>query len=131
VVSRALAEALEADGFDPARIVVNPNGANPERFRPGAGGEAVRTRYDLGDSVVVGFVGSFNFYQGTPVLMRAAPALCARADARFLLVGHGELLAATRVAAAEGGVADRVVFVGRVPIDDIPAYLDACDIAVA
>jgi glycosyltransferase involved in cell wall biosynthesis len=131
VVSRALADALVADGFDEARVVVNPNGVNPERFRPGAGGELVRTRYDLGDRIVVGFVGGFNYYQGTPVLMRAAPEVCRRADARFLLVGYGELLAATRAAAAEGGVADRVVFTDRVPIDEVPAHLDACDIAVA
>ena len=131
VVSRALADALQADGFESARIVVNPNGANPEKFRPGAGGDRIRRRFDLGQSVVVGFVGGFNFYQGTPVLMRAAPELCRCADARFLLVGHGELLAATRAAADETGVADRVVFAGRVPIDEVPAYLDACDMAVA
>jgi glycosyltransferase involved in cell wall biosynthesis len=73
VVSRALADALAADGADPARVVVNPNGVDPERFRPGAGGELVRTRYDLGDAIVVGFVGSFYYYQGTPVRRRAAP----------------------------------------------------------
>jgi glycosyltransferase involved in cell wall biosynthesis len=131
VVSRALAAELEAHGVDPARIVVNPNGVDPERFRPGAGGEAVRERYGLGDALVVGFVGSFNFYQGTPVLMRAATEVCREADARFLLVGYGELLGPTRAAAEEAGVTDRVVFTDRVPVDDVPAYVDACDVAVA
>lgn len=131
VVSRALAEALRADGVEPERIVVNPNGVDPERFRPGAGGDVVRARYGLDGSVVVGFVGSFNFYQGTTTLMRAAPEICRRVDAKFLLVGYGETLAAARAAAEEGGVADRVVFTDRVPVDDVPAYVDASDVAVA
>lgn len=131
VVSRAMADALEADGVEPARIVVNPNGVNPERFRPGAGGELIRSRYDLGDRLVVGFVGSFNHYQGTPVLMRAAPEVCRQADARFLLIGYGELIAATRAAAEDEGISKQVVFTDRIPVDDVPAYVDACDIAVA
>lgn len=131
VVSRALAAALIEDGVEQSRIVVNPNGVNPKRFYPGAGGESVRARYGLGDGVVVGFVGSFNFYQGTLVLMEAAAEICRRTDARFLMVGFGELLAATRAAAEDAGVAERVVFTDRVPVDDVPSYVDAFDIAVA
>lgn len=134
VVSRALAGALEEHGVDLERIVVNPNGVDPERFRPGAGGAAIRERYGLGNALVVGFVGSFNFYQGTPVLMRAAAHLaevCGEANARFLLVGYGELLGPTRAAAEEAGVADRVTFTDRVPVDEVPAYVDAFDVAVA
>jgi glycosyltransferase involved in cell wall biosynthesis len=131
VVSRALAEALERAGVARRRIVVNPNGVEPERFRPGAGGDAVRRHYALGDAIVVGFVGSFNYYQGATTLMEAAPEVCHETDARFLLVGYGETLAAARTAAEAGGVSDRVVFTDRIPVDDVPAFVDACDVAVA
>lgn len=131
VVSQALASALTAEGVAAARIVVNPNGVDPARFHPGAGGAAIRERYGFGDRLVIGFVGSFNHYQGTEMLMRAAPAVCAEADASFLMVGYGETLPAAVAAAEAGGVADRVVFTDRVPVDDVPAYVDASDVAVA
>ncbi len=131
VVSETLARALSEHGVSRHRILVNPNGVDPERFHPDSGGEAIRARYDLGHGTVVGFVGSFNYYQGTPVLMRAASEVCRRTDARFLLVGYGETLAATRDAARDAGVSDRVVFTDRVPVDDVPAFVDACDITVA
>lgn len=131
VVSKALADAVARDGVEPERILLNPNGVDPERFKPGVGGADIRARYDLGDAVVIGFAGSFNFYQGTPLLMRAAAAVCAEVDARFLMVGYGETLAATRAVAEEEGILDRVIFTDRVPVDDVAAYIDACDIAVA
>ena len=131
VVSRALADAVERAGVARERIVVNPNGVDPERFRPGAGGTSVRRHYNLGDEVVVGFVGSFNYYQGATTLMEAAPEICHETDVRFLLVGYGETLAATRATAEAGGVSERVVFTDRVPVDDVPAYVDACDVAAA
>jgi glycosyltransferase involved in cell wall biosynthesis len=135
VVSRALEREVARAGVEPTRILFNPNGVDPERFRPGAGGAAIRERLGLGDArggpLVVGFVGSFNHYQGTELLMRAASELCRRVDARLLLVGYGETLAATRAAAEEEGISDRVVFTDRVPVDDVPAYVDASDVAVA
>lgn len=131
VVSRALEHALTREGVPADRIVVNPNGVDPRRFRPGSGGAEVRARLALGNRLVIGFVGSFNHYQGTELLMRAAPDVCAAVDAAFLMVGYGETLAASRAAAEDGGVADRVVFTDRVPVDDVPAYVDASDIAVA
>ncbi len=131
VVSRALADALISEGVAADRVVVNPNGVDPTRFHPGAGGEAIRERYGFGERVVIGFVGSFNYYQGTELLMHAAPAVCRAADACFLMVGYGETLSAARSAADAGGVADRVVFTDRVPVDDVPAYVDASDITVA
>lgn len=131
VVSRALAKALIADGVDADRIVLNPNGVDPARFHPGAGGAAIRERYAFGDGLVIGFVGSFNHYQGTELLMRAAPAVCMAAKASFLMVGYGETLQAARAAAEAGGVAERVVFTERVSVDDVPAYVDASDVTVA
>jgi len=131
VVSRALVDTLVAEGVDPERIVLNPNGVDPARFHPGAGGAAIRKRCGFGDDVVVGFVGSFNHYQGTELLMRAAPAVCSATKASFLMVGFGETLPAARAAAEEGGVSGRVVFTDRVPVDDVPGYVDASDIAVA
>jgi glycosyltransferase involved in cell wall biosynthesis len=131
VVSRPRVAGLGAAGADRDRVVVNPNGADPDRFKPGAGGDAIRARYGLGHEVVVGFAGTFNHYQGAPVLLRAAADVCRRADVRFLIVGSGDELAAARDIAEREGIADRVVFTGHVPAEEVAAHIDACDVTAA
>lgn len=131
VVSRPLKDGLVAEGVEPERVVVNPNGADPARFRPGAGGDRIRARFGLEGALVVGFVGTFNYYQGAPVLMRAALAICRRTDARFLIVGSGDELAVAREVVEVAGIAERVVFTGHVATEEVPAFVDACDITAA
>src|SRR5205814_8451821 len=55
VVSRAMRGEIVDRGIDPARVLVNPNGVDPDRYRPDVDGRGVRARYALGDRTVVGF----------------------------------------------------------------------------
>ena len=50
---------------------------------------------------------------------------------RFLLVGDGDRRPGVERRIAEGGASDRVVFAGRIPHGEVPAYLDACDILLS
>ena len=52
-------------------VFVNPNGVDPDRYRPDVDGGAVRERYGLRDAVVVGFIGTFGPWHGAEVLARA------------------------------------------------------------
>ncbi|MBI5502304.1 MAG: glycosyltransferase family 4 protein [Deltaproteobacteria bacterium] len=112
------------------RVVHVHWGANPERFRPDADGAAVRARLGLGDAPVVGYTGAFYPWHGLGTLVEAARRL-ERRDARFLLVGdgqvHGEIAAQVRAA----GLDHRFVLPGRVPYDQVAAYVAACDVCVA
>jgi glycosyltransferase involved in cell wall biosynthesis len=130
VVSRVLEQDLLRRGVKNERILCNPNGVDPQRFRPDAGGEAIRARYGLNGKVVVGFVGSFTCYQGAPVLAAAA-ARIARDDVHFLFVGQGDTLAEARRIVDAASATDRVTFTGQVPSDEVPAYVAAFDVAVA
>jgi glycosyltransferase involved in cell wall biosynthesis len=49
---------------------------------------------------------------------------------RLLLVGPVPDRAALDRSLARAGVAGRTVVTGRVPLEDLPAYMDACDLAV-
>jgi glycosyltransferase involved in cell wall biosynthesis len=78
---------------------------------------------------VVGFVGSFYDYEGLDDLIAAMPALvAARPAARLLLVGGGPMEAALRAQAAASPVADRIVFAGRVPHDEVERYYALIDV---
>ena len=136
VVSQVLAEACSKAGADRDRIVVNPNGADAERFRPGVGGAELRSRLfpdpaDGGHELVAGFLGTFGPWHGVDALAEAIVKLPRDVPVRFLLVGDGDRRPAVERRIAEGGASDRVVFAGRIPHREVPAYLDACDILLS
>jgi glycosyltransferase involved in cell wall biosynthesis len=132
VVSEVERRNLEARGVDANKIVVNPNGVDVERFRPGAGG--IDARRELGikdDEVVVGFVGTFGPWHGVEKLAETIKSIPASVPVRFLLVGSGSLHAEVEKQLETESRAGRVIFTGSVGHDRVPALLDACDILVA
>ncbi|MBD0320502.1 MAG: glycosyltransferase, partial [Gemmatimonadetes bacterium] len=58
VVSEPLAALVRERGVPAERILVNPNGVEPDRFTPAADGARVRARLGL-EGRVVGFIGTF------------------------------------------------------------------------
>ena len=129
VVSEVERRNLEARGVEPEKIVVNPNGVDVERFRPGVGG--VEARRELGikdDEVVAGFVGTFGPWHGVEKLASAIKSMPANLPVRFLLVGSGSLHAEVEKQLENES---RVIFTGAVGHDRVPRLLDACDILVA
>jgi len=76
------------------------------------------------------FMGEFNWDNGPDLLVDAIPAILEmRADAKFLLVGEGEMKAYLLTRAAELGVANAVRCLPE-PIDRIPLYRAADVICV-
>ena len=136
VVSRALADEVVQCGVDRARVLVNPNGVDPDRYRPDVDGRAVRARYGLGDATVVGFIGTFGPWHGADVLARSFVSVCQR-DAqlartlRLLMIGDGVTLPSVRRILADGGVLSSTVFTGLVPQEQGPECLAACDVLVS
>jgi glycosyltransferase involved in cell wall biosynthesis len=132
-VSEPLRENLIALGIPAARILVNPNGVDPERFRPDLDGIPVRVRYGIThDEVVVGFTGTFGQWHGIPVLAAClAPTLATDPRVRFLLVGDGELRPLVEEVVANNNLAARVIRTGMIPYNQVPKYLAACDILIA
>src|SRR6185369_15787842 len=122
----------EARGVASDKIVVNPNGVDVERFRPGVGGLEVRRELGLkDDDVVAGFVGTFGPWHGVEKLAAAIKEIPAGAPVRFLLVGSGSLHAEVEKQLQSEARAGQVIFTGSVAHERVPALLDACDILVA
>ena len=129
VVSEVERRNLEARGVDGQKIVVNPNGVDVERFRPGVGGVDVRRELKIGDDeVVAGFVGTFGPWHGVEKLAEAIKSIPADEKVRFLLVGSGSLHAEVEKLLEND---KRVIFTGAVAHERVAALLDACDILVA
>jgi glycosyltransferase involved in cell wall biosynthesis len=132
VVSDVDRRSLVERGIDPARIVLNPNGVDADRFAVGGGSEARRRHGIADDRLVFGFVGSFGPWHGTTVLARAFASVAASLPrAHLLLVGDGRELEATWRLIRDAGLEGATTLVGQVPPAEIPAYLDASDILVS
>jgi glycosyltransferase involved in cell wall biosynthesis len=131
-----ICEGLRGDiigrGIPAARVTVIPNAVDIEQFRQGGEPDPeLRTRLGLDDARVIGFIGSFYAYEGLSLLLDALPRILEKApDARVLLVGGGFQDAALRQQAQKLGIADKVVFTGRVPHAEVTRYYDLVDLLV-
>jgi len=125
-----ICEGLRADivarGIPSNKVTVIPNAVNVESFQLGSPPDpALLDKLGLTGSTVVGFIGSFYAYEGLDLLVAALPQLiAARPDVKLLLVGGGSQEANLRQQAKALGVADKVVFAGRVPHQDVNKYYD-------
>jgi glycosyltransferase involved in cell wall biosynthesis len=135
VVSKPMRDELVNRGIPPDKIIVNPNGVDPQRYSSDIDGSSVRQQYKLDGKVVVGFIGTFGNWHGAEVLAKAAVMLIkelgAPPNTHFLFIGDGVRLLKTRQIIWEGHIEDRVTFTGLVPQHLGPEYLAACDILVA
>ncbi len=139
LTSSSRAQRLLEDEFGvPAgKVVTLPDCADPVTFDP-ALFPSDRTnhplRHELGvppDHTVVGYLGLLTDYQGVPHIIETARILKERGEKlTFLVMGYPNVDHYRALAEAQG-VSDRVLFTGRVPFEQAPHYLSACDIAVA
>ncbi len=129
-----ICEGLRGDivgrGIPESRVTVIPNAVDVDNFQlSGEADPELRRSLGLEGQVTIGFVGSFYAYEGLDLLMAAMPALReAEPRLKLLLVGGGPQEAALKAQAAELGVADHVVFTGRVPHAEVSRYYDQIDL---
>ena len=129
-----ICEGLRGDiasrGIAADRITVIPNAVDVAAFgynaRPDA---ALRSKLGLDGATVLGFAGSFYGYEGLDLLLSAVhQMLPTQPDLRVLLLGGGPREDDLKQQAAKLGIADRVIFVGRVPHKDVQHYYDLIDV---
>jgi glycosyltransferase involved in cell wall biosynthesis len=120
-------------GVPSTRVVVIPNGVNPERFSPRDKAASRRQFGVPADAFVVGFLGSLFPWQNLPMLVEAAPRLIAAIPGFFCMIGGGQepLLAQLRMMVEKQGLTDRCLLPGQVSWDDAAAFISCFDVAVA
>jgi PEP-CTERM/exosortase A-associated glycosyltransferase len=129
-----ICEGLRSDiakrGIAAAKVTVIPNAVDIDAFEPGGTpDDALKKRLGLAGASVVGFIGSFYAYEGLDLLLDALPALLQRRpEVRVLLVGGGPQDEALKAQARSLGLADKVVFTGRVPHAEVQRYYDLVDV---
>lgn len=131
-----ICEGLRSDivgrGIPAENVTVIPNAVDVARFAVlDERDAALEAELGLAGKRVLGFIGSFYSYEGLALLVGAMPGLLREDPAvRLLLVGGGNEAERLRRQAEELGIADAVVFTGRVPHDQVARYYTLCDAMV-
>ena len=133
VVSQPMADELIARGIPASKILVNPNGVEPDRYSPAIDGSATRTQLGFDGKTVIGFIGTFGPWHGAEVLAQAFAKLIQahppyRESVRLLMIGDGVKMGEVTDALDAGGVRDLTALTGIVAQADGPRYLAASDI---
>ncbi len=129
-IGKALRADLISRGLDPGKVFEIPNGVDANLFQPREPDAELIARYDLAGKTVIGFIGSFYFYEGLEHLIDAVILLLAkRSDVKLLLVGEGEAAGMLRKR-VPGQLWEHFVFTAKVVHADAPRYYSVMDILV-
>lgn len=131
-ICEGLRSDIVARGIPSSKVTVIPNAVDIEKFSTdGAPDEALRAQLGLTGARILGFIGSFYAYEGLDLLLNALPRILEQApDVRVLLVGGGPQEKALKQLSLALGIADKVVFSGRVSHSDVNRYYDLVDVLV-
>ena len=116
-----------------SKVMVVENGVDPQLFRSLAK-QACRKALGLeAGAVYIGYVGSFDFYHDMETIFQAYQGIAEhiKQPVYFLMVGDGERKVAMQDLAASLGIASFVHFIGTVPNQKVPEYINACDVMLA
>lgn len=133
-VSRSVASELVMRGVREDKIHIIPNGVSPDSFNAArCDPQEIRKKYDLQDTLVIGFVGGMTPWHGVNFLVEAAPEiLTVQPKARFLIVGGGEnSVSEIQRMASANGVLDRFICTGWIKHEQVASHLAAMDIVIA
>jgi len=132
VVSKAMEAELLDRKVSRSKILVNPNGVNPDKYAPiHTHANPIRKKYGLEDKVVIGFISTFGPWHGAVHLAQVIAAFKekpALQDIHFLLIGDGDERFETEAIIQKAGMQQYCTFTGMVPQEKGAAYLGACDI---
>jgi glycosyltransferase involved in cell wall biosynthesis len=134
VVSDALKEILLKMGVNESKILVNPNGVNPDKYSDKLNGDKVREKLQIDkEHLIYGFIGTFGQWHGILELARAInlfydnyPEM--RDKTMFLLIGDGVLMPDVKKIISASDYKNNVIMTGLVDQNAAPEYLAACDI---
>jgi glycosyltransferase involved in cell wall biosynthesis len=118
------------------KIHVVYNGVDTDRFCCSNDKSGVeKLRRELGirpDDLVVGYVGRLLLWQGVDYLVQSAPLIIRQfPSVKFLIVGSGDMEKELARMAQASGVSHSFIFVGKVPHQEVPKFINACDLCVS
>jgi glycosyltransferase involved in cell wall biosynthesis len=136
VVSQVIKEELLKHGIDANKVLINPNGVDPDRYSPDVDGSGVRRQYHLNGKNIIGFIGTFGEWHGAEILAEAFGMLLHRHPeyhglVTLFMIGDGMTMPSVKRNIDKFAIKESCVLTGLIPQEEGPKYLAACDVFVA
>ena len=139
-LTHAMKDELVKRGVSSSHIAVMPNACDPDRFVPMEKDTELREHLGIPEGVpVIGYIGSWVYYEGLDDLVRACGILLEKGvEFRCLIVGsekvattntHGRVYGLIEDVIAGSKLADWIITIGRVPFAEVCRYYSLIDIA--
>jgi glycosyltransferase involved in cell wall biosynthesis len=114
------------------KIIELPLGVDTTNFYPSVDPNPIKQKYRILDEKVILFVGALDdahYFKGVEYLIKSFAKLKYR-NVKLIIVGDGNLKGDFEKLAKIEGVSDRIIFVGNIVNEDLPAYYSASDFSV-
>jgi L-malate glycosyltransferase len=129
-ISNGVKQVLMDGGVAEERILLVPSGVDPKRFTFDKSSETIRNEFNIPSGApLIGTIGSLVDHKDHMNMINAVPGVLEHfPDARFLIVGEGEMRAALEERVAELGLEDKILMPGF--RSDIEVFLAAFNVFV-
>lgn len=130
-ISNALNEEIIERGVNSGKIEIVPNGVDTRKFTPGPASDELLTTFGLKSKLVIGYIGTFFYYEGLDLLVRSFEMLAGKIPSlTLMLVGDGEFMTKLKDLASKSAYSDRIIFTGKIKNDLIVDYYKLFDLLV-
>lgn len=123
--------ACAVNNLDPSKVTILPCAVNGDYFTPGVKPTALLERYGLTGAKVLMTVArlwSGDIYKGVDITIEALPQIAGVfPEVKYLVIGRGDDQPRLAQLAKDLGVADRVIFAGFVPTEELVAHYRLAD----
>jgi glycosyltransferase involved in cell wall biosynthesis len=114
------------------KIVILPNGVDIVKFNPKINNDSIKMYYKIENKKIILFVGALDkahYFKGVDYLLKSFAKIQSD-DVLLMIIGEGELKKSYVSLAEKLGIISKVIFVGRVPNEELPNYYSAADLVV-
>lgn len=131
-ITSQVEQELIARGVEPENITVAPNSVDPEVFVPLPKDKGYAQSKKISTDVpVLGFAGSIVGYEGLDLIVEASSLLATKGIGhQIVIAGSGAAEQQLKDQAAELGLGSQVLFLGRLPQNEMPRLQSTFDVVV-
>lgn len=131
-ISSPLRDELINRGVDSEKISLLPNGVDLAKFNVPTPSHGLRKKLNIDEhSVVFGFIGSLEVYEGLDDILHAFKMLLSKGTkCHLVIVGDGSCARQLGELVLKLGLPEHVRLIGRVPFSDVGQYYGLCDVFV-
>lgn len=128
IVTPGLYKLLINKGINKEKLKLITNGVDIDFFKPSMNREEFRKQFHFSDKFIIFFGGNHGLAQGLDILVKSGAYICDFPDIRIVLMGDGPLKN-DLVKLRDELRLTNVEFRDAVPLEEIPKYLEAADVA--